>query len=227
MQSMRGDPRRFAPNRLQRRESAATRDILSRESISKSGGGSTASVAVRIVGATVLDGKYLFVRGLGHRYGNTLFDGARLPSPEPDIRTVPLDIVPSGALSAINVQKTFTPDRPGDFAGGSVQLESREIPRKLLFELNLRTGGNTQTTFRDRTFEGGFPGPDAFGFGNLPRRLPDAIPNDHPANRNALGDDLKPVWTAKQIERFGESLYTDTRVRRGKIALPAGARAGS
>src|SRR5690606_2680794 len=48
---------------LQRREAVAARDILSRDSIQKSGGGSTASVAVRIVGATVIDGKYLFVRG--------------------------------------------------------------------------------------------------------------------------------------------------------------------
>ncbi|MBX7079051.1 MAG: TonB-dependent receptor [Nannocystaceae bacterium] len=205
---------------LQRKESVAARDIMSREQIQKSGGGSTAQVARRIVGATLIDGKYLFVRGLGHRYGNTLFDGARVPSPEPDIRTVPLDIFPSGSLSAINVQKTFTPDMPGDFAGGSVQLESREIPRKLLFELNVRAGANTQTTFRDRAFEGGFAGADAFGFGNLPRKLPDVMPEDHPANRNALGDDLRPVWTSKQIERFGEALYTDTRVRRGKLALP-------
>ena len=166
---------------LQRKESAAARDIMSRDTIQKSGSGSTASVAVRIVGATVIDGKYLFVRGLAHRYGNTLFDGARVPSPEPDIRTVPLDIFPTGALSAINVQKTFTPDVPGDFAGGSVQLESREIPKKALLELSARVGANTATTFRPILHEGGFPGADAFGFGNLPRGLPSEIPTSYPA----------------------------------------------
>jgi len=205
---------------MQRKESAASRDILSRDAITKSGSGSTASVATRIVGATVIDGKYLFVRGLGHRYGNTLFDGARVPSPEPEVRTVPLDIFPSGALSAINVQKTFTPDVPGDFVGGSVQLESREIPTKLLFEMNVRAGVNTATTFQPIVHEGGFAGYDAFGFGNIPRALSKELPNDHPANRGALDDDLQQVWTADDIERFGEALYTDTRVRRGRVGPP-------
>jgi hypothetical protein len=204
----------------QRKESAAARDILSRDAISKSGSGSTASVATRIVGATVIDGKYLFVRGLGHRYGNTLFDGARVPSPEPEVRTVPLDIFPSGALSAINVQKTFTPDVPGDFVGGSVQLESREIPTKLLFEMNVRAGVNTATTFQPIVHEGGFAGYDGLGFGNIPRALSKTLPNDYPANRGALDDDLQQVWTAQDIERFGEALYTDTRVRRGRRGPP-------
>ncbi len=204
----------------QRRQSVASRDILSRDSITKSGSGSTAAVAVRIVGATIIDRKYLFVRGLGHRYGNTLLDGARMPSPEPDLRTVPLDIFPTGALSAINVQKTFTPDVPGDFAGGSTQLESREIPKKLVFEANLRVGANTATTFRPILHEGGFRGYDLFGLGNIPRGLPSALPTDHPANRNALDEDFKSVWTARDIERFGEALYTDTRVRKGRIGPP-------
>ncbi len=203
----------------QRKESVASRDILSRDSIQKSGSGSTASVATRIVGATVIEGKYLFVRGLGHRYGNTLFDGARIPSPEPDIRTVPLDIFPSGALSAINVQKTFTPDVPGDFAGGSVQLESREIPKKLLFELGLRVGANTSTTFRPIVHSGGFSA-DGFALGNLPRGLPGEIPTSNPASLGAQDENFQRVWTPKQVERFGESLFTDTRVRHGRIGPP-------
>jgi hypothetical protein len=205
---------------LQRKESVASRDILSRESIAKSGGGSTASVAVRIVGATVIDGKYLFVRGLGHRYGNTLFDGARVPSPDPDIRTVPLDIFPSGALSAINVQKTFTPDVPGDFAGASVQLETREIPKKLTFDVNAQMGINTQTTFQPIYHEGGFPGADGFALGNLPRALSKDLPTDFPASRSVLGDDGRIKWTPQEIEKFGEALYTDTRVRKGRIGPP-------
>lgn len=206
----------------QRKESTAARDILSRDAITKSGSGSTASVATRIVGATVIDGKYLFVRGLGHRYGNTLFDGARIPSPEPDIRTVPLDIFPSGALSAINVQKTFTPDVPGDFAGGSVQLESREIPKKLLFEISARVGMNTETTFQPIVHEGGFGAADGFAFGNLGRGLPKAIPTNAPASLGAQDENFNNIWTPRQVERFGESLYTDTRVRRGRIGPPNG-----
>lgn len=204
---------------LQRKESSASRDLMSRDEIAKSGGGSTSSVARRIVGATVVDGRFLFVRGLGHRYGNTLFDGARVPSPEPELRTVPLDIFPSGALSAINIQKTFTPDVPADFAGGSTQLESRDVPDEFLLEIGAEIGANTATTGRDMATAGGFLGPDAFGFGNLPRALPDSLP-DQLVQRNSFDDNGQRVFTDEEIEQHGESLLTDTRIRRGAKAPP-------
>jgi TonB-dependent receptor len=197
----------------QRKESSATRDLMSRDEISKSGGGSTSAVARRIVGVTVVGGRYLFVRGLGHRYVNTLFDGARVPSPEPELRTVPLDIFPSSALSAINVQKTFSPDVPGDFAGGSIQLESREVPEDLLVGLGAEIGGNTETTFRQMLTNGSFAAEDAFGFGNIPRGLPGILPTDTPASRGVLDDDFQPVYSPEEIEAFGDAMYTDTRMR--------------
>jgi outer membrane receptor protein involved in Fe transport len=205
---------------LQRKDSAAARDLMSRDEISKSGGGSTSSVARRIVGSTVIGGRFLFIRGLGHRYGNTLFDGARVPSPEPELRTVPLDIFPSGALSAINIQKTFTPDVPGDFVGGSTQLESREVPDELVVELSADLAANTATTGRNYVTNGAFPGPDGIAFGNLPRALPGPIPRDRPVERTLQNEDFQRVYTDEQIEDFGESMYTDTRVRSADRAPP-------
>ena len=198
---------------LQRKKSVGTRDLMSRDEISKSGGGSTSAVARRIVGVTIVGGRYIFVRGLGHRYGNTLFDGARVPSPEPELRTVPLDIFPASALSAINVQKTFTPDVPGDFAGGSVQLESREVPDDFFIEVGANVGANTATTFRQMITNGPFTAEDAFGFGNLPRALPSELPKDTRASRGELDENFQPLYTPEEIEAFGEAMYTDTRVR--------------
>jgi hypothetical protein len=205
---------------LQRKESVSTRDLMSRDEISKSGGGSTSAVARRIVGSTVVGGRFLFVRGLGHRYGNTLLDGARVPSPEPELRTVPLDIFPSGALSAINIQKTFTPDVPADFAGGSTQLESRDVPDEFMLELGAEVGANTATTGREMVTNGSFPAADAFAFGNLPRGLPGEIPGGFPVQRALVDDNFQPVFDDADIERFGEAMYTDTRVRRGSKAPP-------
>lgn len=205
----------------QRKESLSARDLLSRDEIAKSGGGSTSSVARRIVGGTVVGGRYLFIRGLGHRYGNTLFDGARVPSPEPELRTVPLDIFPSGALSAINVQKTFTPDVPGDFAGGSTQLESREVPDEFILEVGAKIGANTATTGRTMATNRGYFGADALGFGNYPRALPGGLPGDYPISPATLDPEtLRPHWTPAETERFGELLPTDTRIRFGSKAPP-------
>lgn len=205
----------------QRKKSVSARDLMSRDEISKSGGGSTSAVARRIVGSTVVGGRFLFVRGLGHRYGNTLFDGARVPSPEPELRTVPLDIFPSGALSAINIQKTFTPDVPGDFAGGSTQLESRDVPEELIFEVSADVGANTATTGRQMITGAGFLGADAFGFGNLPRAIPEVLPENYAVGPSQLNDTgVANAWTIEETERFGESLLTDTRVRRSAKAPP-------
>ena len=71
----------------------------------------------RVSGVTVQDGKYVFVRGLGERYTTTSLNGARIPSPEPERKVVPLDLFPSSLLEGITTSKTFTPDQPGDFSG--------------------------------------------------------------------------------------------------------------
>jgi TonB-dependent receptor len=190
----------------ERKKSASARDIMSRAEFSKSGGGATSAVAQRIVGITVVGGRFLFIRGLGHRYGNTLFDGARVPSPDPNLRTVPLDIFPTTALGAINIQKTFTPDVPGDFAGGSTQLESREVPEEFTLQVKASLGANTATTGRAGLIGDRFAG-DRLAFGNLGRQLPSsfntAYPIDH--TQQPTGS-LDRVWTPADIERFGEAM---------------------
>ena len=60
------------------------------------------------------------MRGLGERYTSALLDGSRLPSPDPNKRVVPLDLFPSNFLDSISIAKSYSPDLPGDFAGGLV-----------------------------------------------------------------------------------------------------------
>jgi hypothetical protein len=201
-----------------RKKSTKVSDGLDATEISKSGGGKVSSVAVRIVGATVVEGRYLVVRGLGHRYGNTLLDGARVPSPEPDLRTVPLDVFPSGALGAIDVQKTFSPDVPGDFTGGSTQMATRDVPSETTIKLGAAIGFNTNTTFRPMLTNGPFPGADLFGFGNIPRQLPKSFPQGQKVGRGVYDENFNEVYTPEQIEAQGEAMYTDYRIRRGSEA---------
>lgn len=203
---------------VERKKSVAARDMMSRDDIRKSGGGATSAVARRIVGSTIVGDRFLFVRGLGHRYGNTLFDGARLPSPDPNLRTVPLDIFPSGALSAINVQKTATPDVPADFAGASVQLESRETPEEWSFQVDAKFGINTQTSFQSGLGGDRFRG-DNFTFGNLPRNLSSLYDTRAPIRTGATLDG-KLAFTPEQLEKFGESLPSLNTAIVRRTALP-------
>ncbi len=204
----------------ERKKSTAARDIMSRADFAKSGGGATSAVAQRIVGITVVGGRFLFIRGLGHRYGNTLFDGARVPSPDPNLRTVPLDIFPSTALGAINIQKTFTPDVPADFAGGSTQLESRETPEAWTLQLRAFVGANTATTGRDGVIGDRFAG-DRFAFGNLGRQLGPSFDTKNPIDLNFQPPgSLDRAWTNADIEKFGESLPSTRTALHPHVGLP-------
>ncbi|WP_437585706.1 TonB-dependent receptor domain-containing protein [Sorangium sp. So ce1000] len=161
---------------LIRKNAAHVGDAVGAKEIAKTPDRNAAEAAKRIVGATVVDGKYVYVRGLGERYTNALLNGAPLPSPEPDRQAVPLDLFPSLVLSDITVVKTFTPDLPGDFVGGSVQINTRELPTKFLFQGSLSLGLNSQATFRDRLSYAG-SGTDWLGIDGGARALPSEIPD--------------------------------------------------
>ena len=103
---------------LQRRRSAAASDGVGRAEIARTPDRNAAEAAQRVVGATIVGARFVFVRGLGERYTNSLLNGTPLPSPEPDRQTVPLDLFPALVLDSITITKQFTPDMPADFAGG-------------------------------------------------------------------------------------------------------------
>ena len=116
------------------------------EQITRSPDSDAAQAVQRVSGVTVQDGKYVFVRGLGERYTTASLNGARIPSPEPEKRIVPLDLFPSGLLQTITTSKTFTPDQPGDFSGAQVDIKTREFPAHRQVTYSLTTGFNAATT---------------------------------------------------------------------------------
>lgn len=122
---------------------------VTQEQMSKSPDGDAAKAIQRVSGVTVQDGRSVFVRGLGERYTVTNLNGARLPSPEPEKRFVPLDLFPSNLLQSVNVSKTFTPDLSGDFSGASVDIRTREYPAKRTFAFSSSLGLNDAATGRD------------------------------------------------------------------------------
>ena len=156
------------------RAAATVSSGISSDEISRTGDSRASDALKRVTGLTVVDDRYVFVRGLNERYSNVLLNKSSLPSPEPDKRVVPFDIFPSGLLSDIVVMKGFTPDMPGDFAGGSIQLTTKDFPEQMVFKVNASTGLNTQTTFRNfYTYQGGAL--DFLGFDDGTRRLPSLV----------------------------------------------------
>lgn len=193
-----------------RRNAPRMGDALSAQEIARTPDKNAADAAKRIVGATIVSDRYLFVRGLGDRYTNAQLNGATLPSPEPDRQAVPLDLFPAVALSDLTVTKTFTPDIPGDFAGGSLSITTREPPRELLAQATFSLGVNTRSTFRDRLTYGG-SSLDWLGIDSGTRALPDDIPDYKVVKLGPKPDGT--TISRDELTAYGRSLnaYMSTR----------------
>ncbi|HSJ08836.1 MAG TPA: TonB-dependent receptor, partial [Longimicrobiales bacterium] len=130
----------------QQRTATGIVNSVTAEQIAKSPDGDAAAAMQRVSGVTVQDGKYIHVRGLGERYTTTSLNGARIPSPEPERRVVPLDMFPSGLLQSITTSKTFTPDQSGDFSGAQVDIRTREFPGERQLTISTGAGFNDRVT---------------------------------------------------------------------------------
>jgi outer membrane receptor protein involved in Fe transport len=119
------------------------------EQISKSPDSDAAQAAQRVSGVTLQRGGTLFVRGLGERYTTTQLNGTRVPSPEPEKRTVPLDLFPSSLLEAVTTAKTFTPDQQGDFSGAQVEIKTREFPAIRQYSIAMTAGYTSGATGKE------------------------------------------------------------------------------
>lgn len=156
---------------LSERDTDAVLDSISAGDISISGDSNAAAALQRVTGLTVIDGKYVYVRGLGERYSATLLNGSELPSPDPARRVVPLDLFPTDVLGGIGIQKTYTPDMPGDFSGGVVKLSTKGIPAGFSSSIEISTGINDQSFGETGlAYDGGDS--DRFGFDDGTRELP-------------------------------------------------------
>ena len=140
-----------------RQRSLAVSDAISAEAISKSGSSDAADVMEKVTGASVVGGKYVYVRGLGERYSSTHLNGVELPTADPDKKAVQFDLFPSNLLDNIVTIKTFTPDKPGNFSGGLVDIGTKAFPEELNVKLSISSSLNSQTHFTSDflTYRGG------------------------------------------------------------------------
>jgi hypothetical protein len=186
----------------EQRSAAGVMNAVTSEQIQRSPDSDAGQALQRVSGVTVQDGRYVFVRGLGERYTTTALNGARIPSPEPERRVVPLDLFPAGLLQDITTTKTFTPDQPGDFTGAAVNLRTREFPLRRVFSFGFGMGYNSAVTGRTM---GRAPtvGREWLGFAGDARTIPvsaASAPRDFSglsqADVQAIIGDFRNVWSA-------------------------------
>lgn len=187
----------------ERRNRSFVVDAIGADQISRSPDGDAAAALKRVPGLSVVDGKFAYVRGLGERYSATTLNGAPLASPMPDRKVVPLDIVPSDLLESIVTAKSYSPDQPGDYAGGLVELRTKDFPARRIVSMSASSSVNTVTTFEDGLrYAGG--GLDFLGFDDGTRALPALIPRDQRVVYCGPG-----CFSRAELEQFGEAFGGD------------------
>lgn len=189
---------------LQQRAGIVT-DGISSELMSQAASSDAGDALKRVTGVSVVGGKFVYVRGLGERYSNTQLNGAQIPSPEPNRRVVPMDMFPAGLLENIQIAKSFSPDQPGDFSGGSVRIKTREFPSIKTISFSASSSWNSQSTLKDAlSYKGG--GLDWIGIDDGVRAIPDIVKTeaaDQPIRER--GRFSTTGFTADEIQRFGQA----------------------
>ncbi len=197
-------------------------NAVTAEQISRSPDSDAAQAVQRVSGVTVQDGKYVVVRGLGERYTTTSLNGARIPSPEPEKKLVPLDLFPSSLLEAITTSKTFTPEQPGDFSGAQVDIRMREFPVHSTRAFTTSLGWNDGVTGRN-IVSAPEAGIEWLGFGSGDRRVPGPVAaagrfqNVSQDQMNLFVNSFRNAWSARSatgrpVGSLGASLGGNNRV---------------
>ena len=205
-----------------RMRSSRIEDSISTEEISRLPASSAGEAIKRVTGVSIVGGRYVFVRGLGERYSNTLLNNVEIPSPEPNRRVVPMDIFPASLLASLQTVKTFSPDQPGGFAGGSVQVFTKDFPEELTMSLSMSSGFNTQATGEDGlTYPGGSL--DFLGFDDGSRALPNIVRDqaaDLPIRERGRFTPLG--FTPAEIQEFGQSFANVWSPERRQVPVNQG-----
>lgn len=182
----------------ERKKAAAVSDAISSQEIARTPDSSASDAVKRVVSVTVVDGRFMLLRGLGGRYSVTLLNGALLPSPEPDEPSVPLDLFPTSLLANLNVVKSYTADLPGTFGGGTLQIETNTYPSRFEFKPRITFSGDSVSTFQQRnTHPGSFL--EALSFAGPERRLPTGVPEGERLGSSVSDwQTFSNVWSARQ-----------------------------
>ncbi|MDP2283621.1 MAG: TonB-dependent receptor [Pseudohongiella sp.] len=145
---------------MERVEQPFAAEVVGVEQIARAGDSDVAMALRRVTGLTLIDGKYIYVRGLGERYSSATLNGAEIPSPELSRNVIPLDYIPASILSSVKVHKAYSADQPAAFGGGNVNIRTRGTPDELVFDVSFGTGWNSENSgkgLRNLGDQGGMP----------------------------------------------------------------------
>jgi TonB-dependent receptor len=130
-------------------------DLLDADTISRLGDSTVSSALRRVPGLTLVQDKFVYIRGLGERYSMTTLNGAQIPSPDLTRNVIPLDVFPTAIVQSLRVQKAWAPELPANFGGGAVDIRTKGVPESFTYNLEFGTAYNSLAGGSGLTYPGG------------------------------------------------------------------------
>ena len=185
------------------RQSLVVQSGVSAQQIKKTQDSNASEVIKRVPGISLIDERFVMVRGLSQRYNNVWLNNSAVPSSEADSRAYSFDMIPSSQLDNMIIIKSPSPEYPADFSGGFVMINTKDIPMKNFFKVSLGGSINDNTHFQDFQYSLG-SSTDFLGFDNGFRSLDGGISG---VLKNIAGDG---------VNLQGNGFNNDWRIRNKK-----------
>ncbi|WP_299756034.1 TonB-dependent receptor [uncultured Pontibacter sp.] len=164
------------------------------EQIAKSMDRDAAETVKRIPGVTILNDRYVVIRGMNQRYNTVTLNDALTPSTEPDQKAFSFDILPTSVIDRIMIYKNGSPELPGEFGGGVIKIYTKNVVDEDKTTIGVSGSYRAGTTFNNFLHDSK-SSTDFLGFDNGKRAIPDGVP----ANLNSFSNQDLLVGTGRKF----------------------------
>jgi hypothetical protein len=148
---------------LDQKNAVAIKQSIGSQELSRKGVSDVATAVTKTTGITKQEGSgNIFVRGLGDRYNSTTMNGLPIPSNDPEKKNLNLEIFSTDIVEYISIDKVYNGSIYGDFAGGNVDIISKDYKGKGFLKIDIGSKVNTNAIAEDNfKLRKGY---DLFGF---------------------------------------------------------------
>ena len=193
---------------------------VSAQEISRTQDTNAGEVIRRVPGVSLIDDKFVMVRGLSQRYNNVWMNGGAVPSSEADSRAFSFDIIPSSQIDNLTIVKSPSAEYPADYSGGFIIVNTKEIPAENSFNIAVGGNWNTSSAFKDFSYSKG-SGTDFLGFDNGLRNLNGGIHADLNPQLDANGKPVGDYATSLLGNGFNNDWLVKSKKPLGDLKLAA------
>ncbi len=129
---------------LDQKKAVEIKQSIGAQEMARKGVSDVSAAIIKTTGITKQEGTgNIFVRGLGDRYNSTTMNGLPIPSNNPEKKNINLDIFSTDIVESVGIDKVYGSKLYGDFAGGNVDIVSKEFKGKSYLKVDIGSKGNS------------------------------------------------------------------------------------